>query len=193
MKKPILKEVTQITDTQYTNMYLYNYEYNKKQVPYYVTSRRKMTKQNANKPVADAVIVLPYIIKDNKTYIVFIKEFRYAVNSFIYDIPAGLIDKGETPQEAAVRELSEEIGATCKNLTPCTTLSYVTPGCFNEGSITFFAQVELDKPQALEEGEIIDLHILPLEEVIDFVDNNIMGVQGKMMTKIFYYQQKCKK
>ena len=67
MKKPILKEVTQITDTQYTNMYLYNYEYNKKQVPYYVTSRRKMTKQNANKPVADAVIVLPYIIKDNKT------------------------------------------------------------------------------------------------------------------------------
>ena len=192
MQKPILKSVEKVTDTQYTNMYLYNYEYNKKLVPYYVTSRRKMTKQNANKPVADAVIVLPYFVKNKKTYVVFIKEFRYAVNSYIYDLPAGLIDKGETASEAAARELVEEIGATCKSLTPCTTLSYVSPGCFNEGTVTFFAEVELDKPQQLEDGEIIDLHILPLEEVIDFVDNNIMGVQGKMMTKIFYYKQKCK-
>ena len=36
------------------------------------------------------------------------KEFRYPLNDFCYEFPAGLIDEGETPEEAAIRELKEE-------------------------------------------------------------------------------------
>ena len=36
------------------------------------------------------------------------KEFRMATNNWVYNFPAGLIDEGETPEEAAIRELKEE-------------------------------------------------------------------------------------
>ncbi|MBQ7602941.1 MAG: NUDIX hydrolase [Clostridia bacterium] len=192
MQKPILKKISTLTQNRWANMYEYEYEYNKQPVLYYVASRRKMTTQNANKPNADSVIILPYYKDKEGIKIVFIRQFRYAVNDFIYDVPAGTIDEGEQPLKCAIREVSEEIGASVLNIEQCTSLSYTTPGCLNETSITYFAEVKLDKKQNLQTDEIIDLHIVPLEEVPQFTDKNIMGVQGKMMAKIFYYQQKLK-
>lgn len=190
--KPILKKITTLTQTKWANMYEYEYEYNNEPVLYYVASRHKMNTQNANKPNADSVIILPYFEDEEGIKVVFIRQFRYAVNDFIYDVPAGTIDDDEIPLQCAKREVAEEIGGTVLECEQCTSLSYTTPGCLNETSITYFAKVKLNKKQNLQADEIIDLHIVPLEEVLQFTDKNIMGVQGKMMAKIFYYQQKLK-
>lgn len=42
--------------------------------------------------------------------VVLIREYRYPINDYVYDIPAGLIEKNEEPETAAVREFREETG-----------------------------------------------------------------------------------
>src|SRR3954471_15415716 len=42
--------------------------------------------------------------------VILIKQYRYAVNAFLWELPAGSVDEGETPDQAARRECHEEIG-----------------------------------------------------------------------------------
>lgn len=189
MKKPTLKSVKKQTDNKYVNMYAMEYDYNGREILYTIASRREITKETADKPTLDAVNVLPYIIEKNKIYVVFTKEFRYPVNDYVYDVPAGCMDKDdESAEQAAIRELGEEIGAEVLLIETCTDLSYTSPGVINETSQGFFALVELSKKPNLEPQEIISKKIVPLEEVLDFVDSHRMAVQGKMLAKIFYYK-----
>jgi ADP-ribose pyrophosphatase len=55
----------------------------------------------------DAVIILPFLDKDT---IIMEKQFRFAVNKKILELPAGSIDKGESRENAVRRELAEETG-----------------------------------------------------------------------------------
>ena len=41
-----------------------------------------------------------------------IRQYRYPLDDYLYELPAGLIDEGETPEEAAIREMLEETGLT---------------------------------------------------------------------------------
>ena len=58
-----------------------------------------------------AVVIVP-ILPNGK--IALIRQFRYAMGSEFIELPAGKIDKGETPDECAIRELEEEIGFKTK-------------------------------------------------------------------------------
>jgi len=59
---------------------------------------------------ADAVVIVPYHRERNR--LVVIREFRVALGDFQYGFPAGLVDPGESVQQTAERELSEETGLT---------------------------------------------------------------------------------
>ena len=63
----------------------------------------------------DGVLILAMTERDE---IILVEQFRPAINQYTLEIPAGSIDPDETPEEAAARELLEETGYTCKNLTP---------------------------------------------------------------------------
>jgi ADP-ribose pyrophosphatase len=60
-----------------------------------------------------ACAVVP--IFDNND-IMLIKQFRYPMAQIFYEVPAGKIDPGETPDSTAERELLEEAGLTCERL-----------------------------------------------------------------------------
>ena len=78
---------------------------------YFFVSRRKadeikiVTKELA----AEGVVIYP-VLKDDPDKIVMIRQYRYPLDEYLYELPAGLIDAGETPEEAAVREMKEETG-----------------------------------------------------------------------------------
>jgi ADP-ribose pyrophosphatase len=75
--------------------------------------------------------------------ILLIRQFRHAANGFIWEIPAGRLDPGETAATCAQRELEEEIGMTADVLARLTTI-YTTPG-FTDEKIHLFMAHELKK------------------------------------------------
>ena len=188
MKK--IKSVEKLTNNKWLNLYQVNYQLDdNKQLSYYFASRRKESDVALMcDDKIDAVRILPYYKKDGKIYVVLIKEFRYPINSYIYSTPAGLVDDGELPEEAAKREVSEEIGASVLNINLVQKGAYSSAGLTDEKIAVYEAEVVLDKSQNLGDGEDISFLCLPLENILDFVDNNNFGMQSALHLKMFYYK-----
>lgn len=109
----LIKEITKLTDNRYVNLYYLKAE-NKKGAPhnYYVASRARRLEDlkcrtKANSP--DGVIIYSLYGAD-KDRVVLIRQYRYSIDDYIYEFPAGLVDEGENFHQAAVRELHEETG-----------------------------------------------------------------------------------
>ena len=80
--------------------------------PYYVASRRKdvdSIKAVTHDNHADGVILYGVYGKE-KDKVVLIRQFRYPINGYVYEFPAGLVEPGEDVREGAVREMFEETG-----------------------------------------------------------------------------------
>ncbi len=78
---------------------------------YFFVSRRKEDKLKLyTKDIqAEGVVIYP-ICKEEPEKIVMIRQYRYPLDDYLYELPAGLIDAGETPEQSAVREMKEETG-----------------------------------------------------------------------------------
>lgn len=60
-----------------------------------------------------SVVIIPMIDDEN---VFVIKQYRKAVDKVLYEFPAGLLESGEDPKEAALRELQEEIKYTADKI-----------------------------------------------------------------------------
>lgn len=122
---------------------------------------------------------------DNDGYIYFVLQYRHAVDEVLYEIPAGLPEKGESVAEAAVRELQEEIGRKPRVLREISTL-YSSPGFSDERVILFYAEdLELSKlPQ--DDDEHIEVVKLTLDEAIELIGRGQIK-DGKTIAAIFWY------
>ncbi len=115
------------TDNQYLNLYALDAVFRDgSRAPYYVASRRKSPdalKAVTHDQVPDGVIVYG-VHGEQKDRLVLIRQFRYPVNGYVYEFPAGLVDPGENLVQAGCREFFEETGLT---LTPVESGSYSRP------------------------------------------------------------------
>lgn len=108
-----VKSIKKQTDNKYLNLYEFEAERrNGKAAPYFVASRN--TDPNQLKAItheihADGVAIYG-VYGENKDKLVLIKQFRYPINAYVYEFPAGLVEAGEDMFEAAVREIYEETG-----------------------------------------------------------------------------------
>ena len=115
---------------------------NGKEKVYEIISRDHDIKglSDLQKKDADAVIL---IMEDEAgERILLNKEFRLAVGGWVYNFPAGLIDAGETPEEAAKRELREETGLVVKEITDTLGNGYSAIGFTNERNICVMGVAE---------------------------------------------------
>lgn len=111
-KREHILGLTKQTDNKFLNMYAADaVDNNGDGFEYYFATRREdgdlMCQTGELK--ADGIVIYP-VLKYDPSKIVLLRQFRYPVNAYIYELPAGLIDPGEEPEEAAVRELCEETG-----------------------------------------------------------------------------------
>lgn len=142
---------------------------------------------------ADAVVVIPLLQRYSKgdTIIdtLLVEQFRPPVGQCTLEFPAGLIDRGETPEQAALRELREEtgyVGEACKTIPTVSRPVCMSPGLTNETVHTVVVTVDLDNPYNRfpeaqpDDGEFIRIHRVSLNEgiqtVLDKADG--MAIEG---------------
>lgn len=190
--KKILK-IEKMTNTKFLNLYKITYQkQNGETYDYFVSSRRSLENLEIKKQNTDAVRAVPYFKLNGETYVVLIKEFRHSINQYIYGTPAGLVDNGEKSEIAIKRELQEEIGASVINLQKVQNSAYSSAGLTDETLECFYAEVKLNKKQNLEETEDINLKIVKLNELANFVKNHKFCLQSALLLKAFYYETKFK-
>ena len=112
-----------------------------------------------------AVCVLP--LTDNGD-VIFVNQFRYALNKVTLEVPAGKLEKGEDPKEAALRELSEETGLTAKNIVHIGDL-YTTPALIDEVIHMYIATDLTQGEQHLDYDEFVNTLKIPLSKAVDMV------------------------
>ena len=120
-------------------------------------------------PGASAVVPFLSDPAGNDPQVLLIRQYRYAAERYLYEIPAGRLDPGEEPETCARRELREETGCTAERVEHLTTM-YTTPG-FTDERIHLFMAVGLIKGEdAKEADEFIEVETMPLSRALTLIE-----------------------
>ena len=115
-----------------------------------------------------AAAIVPFV---SDKEIIMVKQYRYALKRETLEIPAGKIDKGESPEECIKRELVEETGFKAKFIKWLYT--YAPAIGYSNELIHLYSGRDLEKiGTKIDENEISSLEILTLDEVIGMIKNH---------------------
>lgn len=190
-----INKLTTLAETKFLN--LYNAEYSNKggNIKNWIIASRK-EKENLegvylnNKELQDdAVLIVPFHKEEEK--IVVIRQFRVPINSYIYEMPAGLIDKGESPQTAITRELKEETGLDVIEILKNTVKEqlFLSPGMTDESVTSVFCTCGGTISKAyMEEDEDIEPILLSQKEAQELLIKDV-----KFDIKCYIYLQEFAK
>lgn len=135
-----------------------------------------------------AVMIVPFI---NKHEFLLVREYAAGLHSYQLGFPKGLIDPGETPIQAANRELKEEVGFGANSLHPLYNVS-MAPAFFNAQMDIFVAQdlyekvLPGDEPEPLE---VITWSINNIEELLERED----FIEARCIAALFLAEKWLKK
>ena len=168
----IIRGIRQETDHRFLNFFTLD-ALNKSGNPkeYYLASRARSVDElkintRVNKP--DGVTVYA-LYGEKRDKVVLVRQYRYPVDHFVYELPSGIVDEGETYREAAVREMMEETGLVFKPLDVDPMYEeprFQTVGMTDESCAMVFGYAEgIPTSAGEEEAEEIEVVIADREEV----------------------------
>lgn len=118
--------------------------------------------------------------------VILIRQFRWAAEDELWEIPAGTLEAGEAPEVCAHRELAEEAGARARTLRHLATI-HTTPG-FTDEVIHLFAASDLTRvPAAPEADEFLVPHEVRWSEVGRMIRQGDIR-DAKSLTALMYAQ-----
>lgn len=100
--------------------------------------------------------------------VVLVRQYRYAVDQAVWELPAGRLDPGESPEAGARRELEEETGLAAGRLEPLSVF-YTTPGFCDEAMHLFRATQLASVPPRPEQDERIEVRTCSLDEAREMI------------------------
>lgn len=120
----------------------------------------------------------------NDPSILLIRQYRYAADGFIYEIPAGRLEPGEPPEACAVRELREETGCTAAKMEQLYTM-YTTPGFTDERIHLFVATGLVRGESALEADEFVEVVPMAMSAALMMIKDGTIN-DAKTALSILY-------
>ena len=130
-----------------------------------VAPKKIVTRELVKHP--GAVAIVPFV---NKEAVVLLRQFRYAAQGDLWEIPAGTLEDGEQPLECAKRELGEETGFKAKRWKYLTRF-YSAPGISDEVMTLFRADALVKGKKDLDHDEWIEPKIVSLKSALQMVRN----------------------
>ena len=149
--------IKKLTDNRFLNLYELDAQFRDgSRAPYYVASRRKSIdslKAVTHDSHPDGVILYG-VYGEEKDKVVLVRQFRYPLNGYVYEFPAGLVEPGENMLEAAIREMREETGLefTPVSSGACSRPFFTTIGMTDESCGTVFGYCSGNPTNAHQEG-----------------------------------------
>ncbi len=131
-----------------------------------------------------AVAIIPFV---NKKQLLLIRQFRYAAQGDLWEIPAGTLERGERPIDCAKRELEEETGFKAKHWTYLTSF-YPAPGISDEIMTLFRADTLIKGQKNLDHDEWIDHRIFSLKSALQMIQKRSIR-DGKTIAGVLWASQ----
>ncbi|MDD1696192.1 MAG: NUDIX hydrolase [Methanoregula sp.] len=130
---------------------------------------------------SNAVAILPL----NGERCKLLKQYRYAIDQYIYEAPAGTMEHGEDPLKTACRELIEETGFSAKTIVQKGFI-YTTPG-YTDERIYLFEARDLSPSHEYEkdDDEIIEVVDIPIKDLASMIHDGII-VDAKTICLIYH-------
>lgn len=192
-----IKRITQETQNKFLNFYdLETVNKVGREGHYYMASRAKCEdelKMKTGKNNPDGVVIYS-LYGENHDRVVLIRQFRYPLGGYVYELPAGLVDTGENYHVAAVRELKEETGLELKPLEVdeiyqkpyFTTVGMTDESC---GTVYGYASGEVSK-RYMEDSEEIEVVLADRKEVERILrEENVALICAYMMMHFLHDEE----
>jgi len=150
-------------------------------------NNRKSSREIIRHPGGACVLAIT-----NDNLVIMEKQFRYAYNKVIYELPAGKLEPKEDPKVSAARELEEETGYRPKG--ELISLGEMYPTCGYSSEVIYcYLAMDLEKTKTnFDIDEVIDLEFIPLKKVLEMIESNEIK-DGKTVFAINNYLLKNKK
>ena len=120
-------------------------------------------------PGASAIVPFLSDPRGEDPQVLMIRQYRYAAEGYLFEIPAGRLNQGESPRDCAARELKEETGCTAEQFDHLLTM-YTTPGFTDEKIHLFIATGLVAGETKHEADEFLDLHPMRLSRALEMVE-----------------------
>ncbi|HJP85285.1 MAG TPA: NUDIX hydrolase [Gemmatimonadaceae bacterium] len=135
-------------------------------------------------PGASAVVPFLSDPSSDDPQILLIKQYRYAADGYLYEVPAGRLDAGEDPKACAARELKEETGCTASQIEYLTTI-FTTPG-FTDEKIHLFMATGLTAGETKHEAdEFLELQPMLLSKGLTMIQTGEIQ-DGKTVVSLLF-------
>jgi len=135
-------------------------------------------------PGASAIVPFASDPSGDDPQILLIKQYRYAADAFIYEIPAGKLDGGEAPEACARRELEEETGCTAERFEHLCTF-YTTPG-FTDEKIHAFMATGLTRGETRHQrDEVMTLETVTLSRALELIRTGELNDAKSALTLLY--------
>lgn len=134
-----------------------------------------------------SVVILAVDDSGSEARVLLARQFRYAADQRLWELPAGRIDADEEPLAAAQRELLEETGYTAKRWQRAL-FFYSSPGFLDETMAIYLASGLIPGPAQPEEDELIQKRLFPLSAALRMVMNGRIR-DGKTIVGVLWLRQ----
>ena len=167
-----IDKVTQKTQNRFVNLYDLDVTHKNGEASHYSVASRAKTEDELKLRTGDNHpdgVIIYSIYGPDRDKVVLVRQYRYTIGDFVYEFPAGLVERGEDYRGAAVREMHEETGLVFKPLDVDPMFEeprFTTVGLTDESCATVYGYADGEiSDRYLEESEVLEIVLADRDEV----------------------------